>query len=784
MRAKLLFIVFVLSILLTSLIGLFIFYYFRDILIVDSLSNTRKIANEQVREMQEVFGKYEIFTKMLGTRTRVKEYLSDKTEFRREELLGIFSEYSIDDPNLLAIYLLDTDGNALISTDPSFVGQNYGFREYFKLAAQGKPNVKMILGKTSNEFGYYFAYPVIMEEKVIGVLAVKVKEIFINRLLIESSLAQNDTVMFTDEYSVVIYSNRLERFLHSLGPLASDEISQLKIDGRFLGKEMQSLQYADVRNKILDYTEPQSVEVKDEEDGEKKSLYVEQVGELPFFLVVESGFEEIEKTVMGAVLVVVGVVVVASLIIIWFGYWLLAVIVLRPLKKINEMANNVMGGNFSFRVDLKKEDEIGVLVKAMNLMAEKLEKYYDELEEQVKSKVVEIERKTQSLNEQQKAILNILEDVAEEKKKVEILANDLEKFKLAVDNASDHIVITDSEGIVVYGNRAVERVTGYTTKETFGKKAGVLWRMPMPTEFYKKLWDTIKIKKQVFISEIQNRRKNGELYIASISISPVLDSKNEVVFFVGIEHDITREKQIDQAKTEFVSLASHQLRTPLSAINWYAEMLLNGDAGRLKSEQANYVQEIYRGNQRMVDLVNALLNVSRLELGTFMVEPTICDIRQIANEAIDEIDHKMYEKKIKFTKKYDKKIKEMSLDKKLTMIIFQNLLSNATKYTPAKGKIELAAKIEGKKLLITVSDNGMGIPKVQQDKIFSKLFRADNVRKTDTEGTGLGLYIIKSIVENVGGKIWFESEEDKGTTFFVTIPLSGMKKKEGAKSLS
>lgn len=783
-RTKLITVVAVVSLVLTLFIGVFVFYNFRNIFIREHISNVERISAEQIKEIRGVFDKYEMFAKMLGTRTRVREYLLDRTEVRREELLGIFSDYSLQDSNVLSIYLMDDSGITLVSTDPSFVGQNYSFRDYFKHAKEGKPNVKMSLGKTSNEFGYYFAHPVVFESQVVGVLTIKIKEIFINQSLIDSSLAKTETIMFTDDYGVIVYSNRPERFLQSLGELSSEEVAQLRTDGRFLDKDINSLQYAEARRLITDYSGPNSLEVEDEEDGERESLYVEKVGNLPFFLVVESGFEKIEKTVIGFVGATVGVITAASLIIIWLGYWFFSVLILRPLKKINYVANNIMNGDFSSRVDITNKDEIGTLASVMNLMSEKLDKYYDELAERVKKQVEEIESKTKSLNDQQRATLNILEDIAEEKKKVETLANDLEKFKLAVDNASDHIVITDSEGLVVYGNKAVEKVTGYTVKEAFGKKAGVLWKLPMPDEFYKKLWDTIKVKKQVFISEVQNRRKNGEVYIASISISPVLNEKDEVVFFVGIERDITREKQIDQAKTEFVSLASHQLRTPLSAINWYAEMLLNGDAGRLKSEQANYVQEIYRGNQRMVELVNALLNVSRLELGTFMVEPTVCDIRKIADEAIDEIDHKMYEKQIKFSKKYDKKIKEMNLDKKLTMIIFQNLLSNATKYTPAKGKIHLAIEIVGKKLLITVSDNGMGIPKTQQDKIFSKLFRADNVRKTDTEGTGLGLYIIKSIVENVGGKIWFESEEDKGTAFFVTIPISGMKKKEGAKSLS
>ena len=120
----------------------------------------------------------------------------------------------------------------------------------------------------------------------------------------------------------------------------------------------------------------------------------------------------------------------------------------------------------------------------------------------------------------------------------------------------------------------------------------------------------------------------------------------------------------------------------------------------------------------------------------------------------------------------------------MTYMIFQNLLSNAVKYTPKGGRISLEILKEKKELKIIISDSGIGITKSQQDKIFTKLFRADNVRTTDTEGTGLGLYIVKSILDQTGGKILFKSEENKGTTFFVKIPLSGMKKKVDGKKLA
>lgn len=307
----------------------------------------------------------------------------------------------------------------------------------------------------------------------------------------------------------------------------------------------------------------------------------------------------------------------------------------------------------------------------------------------------------------------------------------------------------------------------------------------MDIDFYKKLWKRIKIDKQAIRSEINNRRKNGEAYVAMATISPILDKDNgEVKFFVGIERDVTKEKQVDKAKTEFVSLASHQLRTPLSAIGWYAEMLLDGDAGKINKEQKLYLEEIYRGNQRMVELVNALLNTSRLELGTFIIEPQETDLKFLAEDVIKEQQPSISAKKLLFKSSFAKNLPKIKVDPKLTRIVFQNLLSNAVKYTPEGGRVELSLNLEKTAISLSVKDTGYGIPKAQQDKIFEKLFRADNVKALDTEGTGLGLYLVKSIIEKSGGRISFESEEGRGTIFEVKIPLSGMKAKAGTKQLS
>lgn len=359
---------------------------------------------------------------------------------------------------------------------------------------------------------------------------------------------------------------------------------------------------------------------------------------------------------------------------------------------------------------------------------------------------------------------------------------ELRKFKLAVDGASDHIIMTDPDAKIIYANAAARKITGYSISEMIGNNPR-LWGAQMPLDFYKNMWKTIKEDKKNFTGEITNRRKGGELYQAEIKISPILDLNGNVLFFVGIERDITEIKRIDRAKSEFVSLASHQLRTPLSAINWYSEMLLDRDSGPINDKQKDYLEEIYHSSKRMSNLVGELLNVSRIELGTFAIQPEPTDIVAIASSVIDEISHGTAGQKKKIVEDYDKNMGLINLDHDLMRIILQNLLSNSVKYTSDGGIITLAIKKSGSRMFISVTDNGYGIPISQQPRIFERFFRADNVRDKDTDGTGLGLYMVKEIVERSGGKIWFTSQENKETAFYISIPLEGMMKKEGNKNL-
>jgi len=357
-----------------------------------------------------------------------------------------------------------------------------------------------------------------------------------------------------------------------------------------------------------------------------------------------------------------------------------------------------------------------------------------------------------------------------------------EMFTLIAEQTSNHVVVTNHAGKVLFANQAAERLTGFSFKEMRGQSPR-LWGGLMPPDYYRELWRR-KASGEVVSHELLNRHRNGRLYTALGRITPIV-RRGRVVAYIATEEDITHLKEIDRAKTEFISLASHQLRTPLSTVNWYAEMLLAGDAGIISKTQQRYLGEIYKGNHRMIDLVNALLNVSRLEMGTFMIEPEPTRLGDVAASVLNELKPSIVQKRLQVTTTIARSVPPLSVDPKLTRILFQNLLSNAVKYTPDNGSIKLGIAHDRRRrnVIVTVADTGYGIPAEEQAQIFTKLFRATNVRERETDGTGLGLYIVRSILEQCGGKVWFTSEEDKGTVVSFSLPARGMRPKTGTKPL-
>lgn len=252
---------------------------------------------------------------------------------------------------------------------------------------------------------------------------------------------------------------------------------------------------------------------------------------------------------------------------------------------------------------------------------------------------------------------------------------------------------------------------------------------------------------------------------------------------------------VSSRKDDFVSLSSHELRSPLSIIKWYTEILLDGDAGPLTEEQRKYLTVIESSNQRAIDLVRSLLNVSRLDLGTFSISPEKCSVSLLVGEAVLSLDKNAKNKNVAIIRKEDLDIPEIMLDKHIVLFVLKHLLSNAVAFSQEGKEVMIETSllqrksvvtgetIDDESVLIAITDQGIGIPVDDQKKIFSKMFRASNVKDSDGTGSGLGLYLTKAIVDIFGGKLWFTSSPGKGSTFYVTLPTKGMKKKEGKTTL-
>jgi PAS domain S-box-containing protein len=266
--------------------------------------------------------------------------------------------------------------------------------------------------------------------------------------------------------------------------------------------------------------------------------------------------------------------------------------------------------------------------------------------------------------------------------------------------------------------------------------------------------------------------KTGSQIPVAVNVSPII-SKKRPIGAIEVFRDISIEQEVDRMKSEFISLASHQLRTPLSAIKTYSHMLSDGYMGELNDSQKQSLKTIISASNRMNELISTLLNITRIESGTIAVNTRSLKLDEVIEEIIPELKIMADAKSINLhVDKVGKESTQIKTDSLIVKEVVTNLVSNAIKYTPEEGEVKVVIKPQRSTITVEVSDSGWGIPIHAHDKVFSKFFRGSNIIKRETSGTGLGLYLVKGLVDTLKGKIWFTSEEGNGTSFYVTLPKS------------
>lgn len=264
------------------------------------------------------------------------------------------------------------------------------------------------------------------------------------------------------------------------------------------------------------------------------------------------------------------------------------------------------------------------------------------------------------------------------------------------------------------------------------------------------------------------KKDGGKLFIEGTMSLIEFDNKPASLILM---HDVTKQQEVNRMKSEFVSIASHQMRTPLTGIKWFAELLLQGRAGKLSKTQHTYVDKVYQSNERMLELIDNLLDVSHIEEQKAYELPAVTiSLKTIIQRAVDMLRPVAKKKNIKLVVQYDGAGDMMvCADEDKMVNALENVVNNAVKYSNEGSSVDIGCSRANGDGVCFVKDRGPGIPLEQQHRVFDKFFRADNVLAQT--GTGLGLYIAKSLVDNHGGRIWFTSKENEGATFYVALPL-------------
>lgn len=369
-----------------------------------------------------------------------------------------------------------------------------------------------------------------------------------------------------------------------------------------------------------------------------------------------------------------------------------------------------------------------------------------------------LEKETQRAADISRALMNMLEDVEAARKAMEDERN---RISAIIASLADGLMVFDREDRLTLINPQTERFFKIQKETVVGKTLGALSTLPK----LKPLTTLLLTEEKVFRKELKVG-KNTVLEITTVSMAGAGQG------FIIILHDVSREKVIESMKTEFVSLAAHQLRTPLSAIKWTLTMILEGDVGKITPEQKDLLEKTYKSNERMITLINDLLDVTRIEEGRYVFQPVFTDLDRVINFVLKSQQDLIQDKNLKVEFKTPKtQLPKVLIDVEKIRLVIQNLLDNAIRYTPEKGKITITLQGTQKEVECSIQDTGIGIPKDQQKRIFSKFFRSVNAIRLETEGSGLGLFLAKNIIEAHGGKIWFKSTEGKGSTFYFSLPV-------------
>lgn len=413
---------------------------------------------------------------------------------------------------------------------------------------------------------------------------------------------------------------------------------------------------------------------------------------------------------------------------IFASFW-----VLKPLQTFLKAAQSLGDGNLNYRLDIRSNDEFEDVGSSFNLMAQKLSQNFQRLETEKN-----------------------------------LIGTERNKLDAVLSAISDGVIALDMSKNVVFVNKSGEYLTGYSLGEMQEKGVDQFLRLFIEGE---------SISPKTYCQDGYSKtllliNKNGGQKKVTLTSSTFPEGIQTKLSCILILHDISKEEELEQMKFDFVSMASHELKTPLTNIIGYLSVFINENKTKIEREALELLERSLVSARTLFTLIENLLGVNKIEREQLSVIVQQLDYKPVLSKAIDDLQTQAKLKNIALTLTLPNDIlPKVLLDPIRTQEVINNLVSNSIKYTLPGGKISVYLKVTPTEIITTVEDNGIGIPEEAMPRLFSKFFRVSNVVQKAEKGTGLGLFITKAIIEKLNGKIWVESEVGKGTKFYFSLPL-------------
>jgi len=334
----------------------------------------------------------------------------------------------------------------------------------------------------------------------------------------------------------------------------------------------------------------------------------------------------------------------------------------------------------------------------------------------------------------------------------------------ALEQTADAVFITNPEGKILYVNYAFETMTGFSKSEAIGQTPAIINSGQHNQVFHNKLWKTITSGK-TFRNVVINKKKSGEIFYSDHTISPILDSQNQITHFVATWKDITKERRLQQQKDEFISVVSHELKTPITSLSLYLQRL-EAQLHKSNSSLTEHIKPLQNQVSRIQNLISELVELTHLDANRLKTQVTNFNLVTLIQEIASELLVANPDRSLSLT--LPNQLNLISDPDRISQVL-TNLISNAFKYSPPKSPVIISLTPSATSVTVSVIDQGSGISKEHQDQLFQRFYRVST--KTKQPGLGLGLYISSEITKRLGGRLWLKKSTSSGSEFAFELPL-------------